>query len=302
MNRNDSLHNRRCACASDGVIAWRESGSSSPACVCLHGCAYALFVLSLALVFMVPSAYAATWPLPTSGLSATLGFHQSYTAGIKSYVHSGIDIPASAGMQISSPLAGTVRFTGAVPSGDSRIGGTQSQKTMNAVSIELDNGRTITLMPFASVQVQAGQHVDEGQPLGTLAATGDISSASPHLHMGYKQGASYLDPMQLFGMASTASPAGSAYEASPSAASPGGTVASSALQGASQGETAPLGDVTGEAAMGASLSTIPSSVEGALEESSAQIESFGTIATGDYELAPTSDGPSFLEPMLGALS
>lgn len=72
--------------------------------------------------------------------------------------------PASAGLQIISPLAGTVRFTGAVPSGDSRTGGMSSDKTMNAVSIELSDGRTVTLMPFASIGVREGQTVAEGAP------------------------------------------------------------------------------------------------------------------------------------------
>ena len=45
------------------------------------------------------------------------------------------------------------RFTGAVPSGDSRTGGTSSDKTMNAVSIELSDGRTVTLMPLSLIHI-----------------------------------------------------------------------------------------------------------------------------------------------------
>lgn len=154
MNRHDGP----LTCKSERIrevgCAMRGSGSSSPARVIPRGFVCVLPLLSICVVFMVQPAVAATWPVSTSGLSATLAFHQSYTAGIESYVHSGIDIPASAGMQISSPLAGTVRFTGTVPSGDSRIGGSSSARTMKAVSIELADGRAISLMPFASIAVR----------------------------------------------------------------------------------------------------------------------------------------------------
>lgn len=86
-------------------------------------------------------------------------------------------------MQISSPLAGTVRFTGTVPSGDSRIGGSSSARTMKAVSIELADGRAISLMPFASIAVREGQSVIEGQALGTPGCRRrcvDLRDASAH--------------------------------------------------------------------------------------------------------------------------
>jgi hypothetical protein len=166
---------------------------------------YALFVSALVL-FVLPvwHAQAATWPVPSSELLPSLGFHSTYLAGNeKSYVHSGLDIPASAGMQISSPVAGTACYVGDVPSGDSRTGmsGGADGETMCAVSIEMADGRRVTLMPVAEVYVQRGQRVAEGEALGTLAASGDVSSAATHLHMGLKKGRTYYDPMTLFGVA-----------------------------------------------------------------------------------------------------
>ena len=183
----------------------QESCFSSPVCALV-----AAFFFCVVLVTIFPCsplasgyAYAATWPVPTSGLSASVLFHETYSAGDKNYVHSGIDIPASAGMQISSPQAGTVRYTGAVPSGDSRVGqGSSSQKTMNAVSVELQDGRVITLMPFSDISVSRGDYVEEGESLGTLAPGGDPSSPQTHVHMGLKDGRIYYDPMSLFGAAS----------------------------------------------------------------------------------------------------
>lgn len=255
-----------------GCASERGSSSSSLARACLLLCACALTWISLALSPMVCSARAATWPVPTSELSASVSFHESYTAGVKSYVHSGIDIPASAGMQISSPLAGTVRFTGTVPSGDSRVGDASGQQTMQAVSIGLDDGRTVTLMPFANIDVAEGQAVGEGQPLGTLAATGDASSAYPHLHMGCKVGSTYMDPMQLFG-------------------------ASSGMDSRAQGSEAAAvvkDAVVPSSGLAPSLATAASEAAPSLESSQsvdalpaqapvAEQETFGTIETGVYD-------------------
>lgn len=263
--------------------AMRGSSSSSLARVRQFLSICALPAFSLCVAFMVQPAHAATWPVPTSELSATLAFHQSYTAGIESYVHSGIDIPASAGMQISSPLAGTVRFTGTVPSGDSRTGGTSSGKTMNAVSIELRDGRVITLMPFATVNVREGQAVGEGTSLGTLAASGDVSTAATHLHMGYKQGSSYLDPMQLFGVTSAA-PAGAAAEQA------------AQLPAANMGAPAP--DMAAEASSIPQEQFDAASASQSVPETNA--ESFGSIETGSYELAPREAQAPAANPIAAA--
>lgn len=271
--------------------AMRGSSSSSLARVRQFLSICALPAFSLCVALMVQPAHAATWPLPTSELSATLSFHQSYTAGIESYVHSGIDIPASAGMQISSPLAGTVRFTGAVPSGDSRTGGTSSGKTMIAVSIELADGHVITLMPFATVSVHEGQVVDEGTSLGTLAASGDVSTATTHLHMGYKQGSSYLDPMQLFDAALTA-PAGAA---SKQAAELPATIVGSPMSSMAPETTYP--GVVGENPALQERFDAASASQGAPETS---IESFDSIETGPYKLTRHEAQASVVNPVAGA--
>lgn len=250
----------------------RGSSSSSLARMRAATIACALSLLSFCMMAMAQPAHAATWPVPTSGLSATLGFHQTYTAGSRSYVHSGVDIPASAGMQISSPLAGTVRFTGTVPSGDSKISDVATQRTMDAVSIEVQGGRVITLMPIASIRVSEGQAVEEGQCIGLLAPSGDASTPGTHLHMGYKEGGTYLDPMLLFGApheraAGQETDAGHApvLDASPVpeleglAAEP----PASALQGAAQDSPA---------------------LQGQYGQDALELESFGTIETGAYEL------------------
>lgn len=295
MSRYDSPLSCECGCGPVGGIS-RESGSSSPARCRRLARACALSMISLCLLFVAHTAHAATWPVPTSGLSATLAFHQSYTAGDNSYVHSGIDIPASAGMQISAPLAGTVRFTGTVPSGDSKTGGTSSQRTMQAVSVEVAGGRVVTLMPFATTQVQVGQQVAEGAPLGTLAASGDVSTPGTHLHMGYRQGTTYLDPMLLFGVTSShpeqdaqreveGSPAPDPETAFSMSLSTAGGAAESSLSRHPERSGSESREVEGSPAP--DLEPIP--------------ESFGVIETGAFERdARMADAPSPLDPVTAA--
>lgn len=294
MNRTNGPLTSKLRRARHGVRITRGSSSSSLAHARVARIVCALSLVSLCIVFMAQPALAATWPMSTSALSATLAFHQSYSAGSNSYVHSGIDIPASAGLQIISPLAGTVRFTGAVPSGDSRTGGTSSDKTMNAVSIELSDGRTVTLMPFASIDVREGQTVAEGAPLGTLAASGDVSTSATHLHMGYKQGSRYLDPMLLFGMAGDAPGVAAAAQ---SAAEVPGASASTPLASA---EVAPP---VGESASSSAYLEQPVIISVPEESTITSSESFGVIETGDYELTPqdASAPAGFLVDALGWL-
>ena len=266
----------------------RKSGSSSSACaLAIVGFVCALSAtISVASPFVVQHASAATWPVPTSRLSASMEFHQTYSAGGLSYVHSGIDIPASAGTQISNPLAGTVRFTGDVPSGDLRRGGVSQNKTMQAVSVELKNGRVITLMPFETIDVEVGERVDEGVRLGTLAQSGDPSSSGSHLHLGYKQGKRYFDPMLLFGAQASSphSQVGQEQEGleAPMSASETPVVDPVATQLPEEGAEE-LGD--------AYLSPAPA----------AEPETFGVIETGQVEWVPRKEqGFSPFAPVLEA--
>lgn len=310
MNCKAQPQRRDCRGRASGSITARESGSSSLARMRLIVFLCAPLILSLHVLLMAQPACAATWPLATSGLSATLSFHQSYTAGIKSYVHSGIDIPASAGMQISSPLAGTVRFAGTVPSGDSRTGGPSSQ-TMNAVSIEVADGKTVTLMPFDATWVHEGQVVAEGEGLGTLASRGDVSTSGVHLHMGYKQGSAYLDPMLLFGVSGIASgsASGAASTHVPGASNASDGLPASSVVSASDGLSV-SGDIPAPGLASApdlaptlglaSASGVGDAFQASRGQSNAP--SFGVIETGDYELVdPAANAPSLLAPVIGAV-
>lgn len=147
-----------------------------------------LMVVAAALVGVAAhasTAYAAEWLPPVEGGSMILGFGAAYPGGS----HRGVDIAAAPGVTVSAPVAGTVSFAGRVPADG---GG-----TCVAVTLELADGRRMSLLPLESADVVSGECVESGQTLGVLAASGDDSSSATHLHMSLRRGELYLDPGDL---------------------------------------------------------------------------------------------------------
>ena len=136
-------------------------------------------------------------PLGSSQSGPTLGFHMQYEHDGIRYTHSGADIGAAAGSAVKAPVDAVVSFVGRVPSGDAAEHG-GDMATMNAVSLRMSDGRTVTLMPLEDVSVTKGDAVCEGAVVGRLAARGDKSTKETHLHMGLKRGSTYYDPLSLF--------------------------------------------------------------------------------------------------------
>jgi hypothetical protein len=114
------------------------------------------------------------------------------------HTHRGIDLAAPAGSEVRAPAAGTVVFAGTVPADG---GG-----TCNAVTVELVDGLRVSLLPLESVLVAAGDSVSAGDGVGYLAQAGDDSSAEAHLHLGLRQGDTYLDPAGLLPGPTSATP------------------------------------------------------------------------------------------------
>ena len=296
-----------------------ESCSSSPVHAPLALRTIALFSLMFACALLAPTqAQAATWPLASSVLSYSCGFHATYTAGASTYTHSGMDVPGTAGCTVSTPLAGTVTYVGSVPSGDARVGSaTAANATMKAVSVRIADGRTITLMPFASVSVARGDVLAEGEAVGTLAASGDVSTAATHLHMGLKRDGTYYDPMTLFGASSTSSGAAEEAErASAATAAESAVAASAAASGAatstateSAAETASSAEgVQAEeatAADAATEATTEATTEAATEaettsDTSTQAQQeWGTISSGQVAYLPQTESSQSIAQRIG---
>ena len=144
-----------------------------------------VFVIAVVLVGLgaVSPAMAGGWPFSHAG-EVLLEFGAPY--GEASRAHSGLDIEAPAGSEVRTPFDAVVSFVGSVPVS---AGGTSI-----CVSLDLGDGRTMTLLPLSDSGVQTGQSVSAGDAVGILAAHGDASSDRPHLHVGLRRGSVYLDP------------------------------------------------------------------------------------------------------------
>lgn len=143
------------------------------------------------LAWVSTAAAAGAFPWPAGRGDVLLAYGARYSAAGGTRTHSGLDVGAVAGETVRAPCAATVAFAGSVPSGEGA--------TAMAVSLDLPDGRRLTLMPLETVEVSAGDEVEAGEAVGPLAMSGDPSSEATHLHVGLKSGQTYLDPSCLFG-------------------------------------------------------------------------------------------------------
>jgi len=158
-----------------------------------HICSAVLcgLVAVLALI-CIPAAYAAAgavcWPLrgPATEL---VGYGESYASADGRWLrHSGIDLEAGVGDDVTACVAARVAFAGRVPSAaGSRL----------AITLELPDSRRLTVSPLESICVSTGDAVEVGQVLGRLAGTGDLSCAVPHLHVSLREAGEYVNPAVL---------------------------------------------------------------------------------------------------------
>jgi hypothetical protein len=142
--------------------------------------------LFVAVALALPGPAFAGWPLRAPG-EVTLGFGSAYEAadGTTS-THRGTDIAAETGSAVLAPATGEVTFVGRVPAA--------SGGTVLAVTLATSKG-SLTLLPLDSAGVTRGTELSEGDRVGTLAGTGDASSAGTHLHVGVRKGDLYIDPL-----------------------------------------------------------------------------------------------------------
>lgn len=159
-------------------------------------CCIVPMLVGVMLTLMALPSFAIAWPVQSSS-EVLLAFQDTYEAEGREIVHRGVDVSAVAGEEVTSPVDGTVSFVGAVPASDTSEG-----QTMRGVSVAMDDGRTLTLMPLTDIPVEVGQTVAAGTVVGHVASSGDWSSAGTHLHVGLKEGRTYYDPLGLLGMPS----------------------------------------------------------------------------------------------------
>ena len=125
------------------------------------------------------------WPV-TGRISGRFGAQRIYRGEPGSY-HSGIDVAPGAGAPVVAPADGVVVLAG--PPMFSLEG--------NLVIVDHGMGLNSAFLHLATVAVEPGQRVRQGQRIGTVGATG--RATGPHLHWSLKWQDARLDPLLVAG-------------------------------------------------------------------------------------------------------
>ncbi len=146
---------------------------------------FALLVCACATALASASTVSAwTWPVEGSVVRAFVLGDDPYAAG----QHRGIDVAAGLGASVRAPIDGLVSFRGFVPSGGLTL------------TIETDEGQSVTLQQLAAISVAKGARVVEGATIGTVGASIDAATTRPHVHLGIRNSGDrhgYIDPLTL---------------------------------------------------------------------------------------------------------
>jgi hypothetical protein len=117
--------------------------------------------------------------------SSLYGAHRSYNGGPYSSYHEGLDFSAYGGTPVLAPASGTVSLAEFL-----YVRG-------GAVIIDHGYGVFSGLYHMSEVLVQPGQHVEEGQVIGSVGSTG--LSTGNHLHWDFLVGGIQVDPLSWLG-------------------------------------------------------------------------------------------------------
>lgn len=121
------------------------------------------------------------WPVPGySRISSPYGYRIHPIFKTKK-LHTGIDIPAPTGTNITSGSEGKVIYTGT-------LGGYGK-----AVMVDHGGGIVTLYAHNSSIVVSEGQSVKKGQTIAKAGSTG--YSTGPHLHFEVRKNGSYVDPL-----------------------------------------------------------------------------------------------------------
>jgi hypothetical protein len=121
-----------------------------------------------------------TWPVQ-GRISGRFGNQRVYNGSPRA-PHSGMDIAAAQGTPVLAPAGGVVSFADA---GLYLTGGT----------VVLDHGHGVSsnFLHLSRIDVQVGQRVAQGDPIGAVGATG--RATGPHLHWGMNWFNVRIDPL-----------------------------------------------------------------------------------------------------------
>ena len=117
-----------------------------------------------------------------SAMTSPFGNKRMFNGQLRSF-HNGVDFRAPVGKPIYAANAGVVKlakllfFSG------------------NIIIVDHGTGIFSNYAHLSRIDVEAGQHIEKGQPVGSSGATGRVNG--PHLHWGIKVNGIYIDPLQF---------------------------------------------------------------------------------------------------------
>ncbi|MET0307787.1 MAG: M23 family metallopeptidase [Sphingomonas sp.] len=125
------------------------------------------------------------WPL-TGRISTLFGSQRIY-AGEPGAYHGGIDIARPTGTVVLAPADGVVVLAADHPF------------TLEGNLLMIDHGMGLNsaFMHLSRIDVRAGEHIRQGQPIGAVGMTG--RATGPHLHWGLKWRDARIDPLLVAG-------------------------------------------------------------------------------------------------------
>ena len=126
------------------------------------------------------------WPA-RGRLSGLFGAQRIYLGGVPAAYHSGTDVAAGPGAIVVAPADGVVVL--APPPMFSLEG--------NLVILDHGMGLSSAFLHLSQVFVRPGQVLRQGQPIGTVGATG--RATGPHLHWGMVWNGVRIDPQAVAG-------------------------------------------------------------------------------------------------------
>ena len=126
------------------------------------------------------------WPV-RGRISGRFGSQRIYRGGVPAAYHSGTDIAPGAGAPVAAPADGIVTL--APPPMFSLEG--------NLVILDHGMGLSSAFLHLGRVAVSQGQAVRQGEPIGTVGATG--RATGPHLHWSLVWNGARLDPETVAG-------------------------------------------------------------------------------------------------------
>ena len=118
---------------------------------------------------------------PAQGRISGVYGSQRILGGVPKAPHFGLDVAAPAGTPVTAPADGVVRLA----HGPFLLEG-------NLIMLDHGHGLVSAFLHLSRIDVQEGQHVTRGEPLGRVGMTG--RATGPHLHWALSWRTARLDP------------------------------------------------------------------------------------------------------------